>query len=88
MILWLSTVVVFFFPFWLPIYLCFTSTTRTFNLIKNVIRFTTSIWYESPTEPLPYAILKGNGKYVKDHDENVLINQLYDYTVRSKYFFN
>lgn len=31
-----------------------------------------------------YAVLKGNGRYLKGTDDDYLIYQMYDYTVRSK----
>lgn len=33
---------------------------------------------------LAYAILKGNGQYLRDQHEAVLTRQFYDYTSRSK----
>ena len=32
---------------------------------------------------LAFALVKGNGRYLKKNTENVLINQFYDYTSRS-----
>jgi hypothetical protein len=60
------------------------SVSRTFNFIKKIIELPTSIYKPKVTEPIQYAILKGNGKYLKTDSDLVFTYQLYDYTVRSK----
>ena len=69
---------------WLPFYLIFTSTSRTIKSIKNIYHFLFSLIAVGPTDQLQYALLKGNGKYLKTDHPAVFTHQFYDYTARSR----
>jgi len=42
-----------------------------------------NLLYPNTPPQLAYALLKGNGQYLRDKQETVLIRQFYDYTSRS-----
>lgn len=54
--------------------------------MKKVIELPTDIIRPRIIEPIRYAILKKNGKYLRGETEDPLLSQLYDYTLRSIYF--
>lgn len=70
-------------PLWFPIYISLTIVAKilhsTYSYLKK-FRFFSMV---SPTSPLHYAVLKGNGKYIKSNAANCLAHQFYDYSSRS-----
>lgn len=79
----IPVLVVCCFPIWVLPYLIF----LTFERTVNVARYLQAVcWYfTNPTHSkiLYYAILKGNGRYLREDCQEVLIYQFYDYTARS-----
>ena len=73
----------FTFPLWALPFLSLLALLKMFNFAKLIFTFFLSLLSASEVPKLPFALVKGNGKYLKKNDENVLIHQFYDYTSRS-----
>ena len=74
----------FTFPFWALPYLFIMGLIKMINLTKLIVTFGLSLLSPAETPKLVFALVKGNGRYLKKNSENVLIHQFYDYTSRSK----
>ncbi len=72
------------FPFWALPFISFTIAWKFIRLWKNIISFLLSLLNPDTPPTLAYAILKGNGQYLRKHSQDVLVHQFYDYTSRSK----
>lgn len=72
------------FPLWALPVLCFMLASRTIRIWRSILEFIWSVVYPNTPPVLGYAILKGNGQYLRTNREEVLIQQFYDYTSRSK----
>jgi hypothetical protein len=71
------------FPFWAVPFLFFMLAWKTFRLWKHIFNFAASLLNPNSPPVLAYAILKGNGQYLRSQSEDVLTHQFYDYTSRS-----
>lgn len=54
------------------------------NFWRHFGSLAVNLIYPNTPPQLAYALLKGNGQYLRDKGETVLIRQFYDYTSRSK----
>jgi hypothetical protein len=72
------------FPLWVFPFLTILVFLKMANLWKHLGSLVTTLFYPNCPPPLAYAILKGNGQYLRDQHPMVLTRQFYDYTSRSK----
>jgi|JI6StandDraft_1071083.scaffolds.fasta_scaffold557392_1 hypothetical protein len=56
------------FPFWAFPVLCFMMASKTIRIWKSIISFVFSVLYPNSPPVLAYAILKGNGQYLRNHN--------------------
>lgn len=71
-------------PFWaLPYFTCML-VLKTINLWKSIICLIFELISPSALPRLVFAVVKGNGRYLRSHNEHVYVDQFYHYSLRSK----
>ena len=73
----------FTFPLWALPFLTGMRIIKSIHFTKLIFSFLFSLFSPAEVPKLAFALVKGNGRYLKKNTENVLINQFYDYTSRS-----
>ena len=72
------------FPIWaLPVLGCML-TVKTVNLWKSIFWLLMEVASPNSLPKLVFAVVKGNGRYLRANHENVYVHQFYHYTLRSK----
>jgi len=66
---WIPCIVVCSFPLWLFPYLLFIAASKTYSLWSYIFKTVFAIVTPISSPPLYYAILKGNGRYLRDNPE-------------------
>jgi len=79
---WIPCIVIFTFPLWIFPYLLFLIFSKTISIIRYVYTIGVSLVRPVNLCQLYYAVLKGNGRYLKEDCKDVYTQQLYDYTAR------
>lgn len=79
---WMPCLVVLTFPFWLLPVLTFLFLSKTLSFLRYLFTMVQSVMNPHQIPEVGYAILKGNGRYLREDSDKVLVNQFYDYTVR------
>lgn len=86
--IWLPLALFTTLPIWIVPALLYLLASRVLQLTRCFLRIGNNLIHHLPRDPPAYAILKGNGRYLRDDGENVHQKQFYDYTSRSKPNFN
>lgn len=76
------------FPLWMIPYFAVLLCMKFLNFWRHVGSLIGNLVYPNTPPQLAYALLKGNGQYLRDKRETVLIRQFYDYTSRSNTYKN
>jgi len=63
-------------------------TLKTINLWRNIFWLLVDLFSPNSLPKLVFAVVKGNGRYLRAHRENVYTEQFYHYTLRSKQSYN
>lgn len=71
------------FPLWVIPFLTILMLLKIANFWKHLGYLIERIMHPNLPPTLAYAILKGNGQYLRDQHEAVLTRQFYDYSSRS-----
>jgi hypothetical protein len=79
---WLPLVVILTFPVWILPVLIYCLFSKLLQIFKCFLNIGNSLINATPTPDLCYAILKGNGRYLRDEGQSVHKKQFYDYTSR------
>ena len=72
------------FPLWILPALIYYTNYKLFQIAKCILRMGNHIVGNPHPQQPAYAILKGNGRYLREDSENVHKKQFYDYTSRRK----
>jgi len=78
----------FTFPIWALPFLGCMLTLKTINLWRNIFWLLVDLFSPNSLPKLVFAVVKGNGRYLRAHRENVYTEQFYHYTLRSKQSYN
>jgi hypothetical protein len=76
------------FPLWALPFLGCMLTIKTINLWKSIFWLLVELFSPSSLPQLVFAVVKGNGRYLRSQHENVYTQQFYHYTLRSKQNIN
>ena len=73
----------FTLPLWAIPFITIMTFFKLFKLVKLVVLFLVSLINGRDISQMAYALVKGNGRYLKKNCEEVFVHQFYDYTSRS-----
>jgi hypothetical protein len=82
---WIPVCIFLTFPIWILPGLLYYFACNLLHTCKSIKTITKALINSKPaTSELSYAILRGNGRYLREEGEDVHKKQFYDYTSRSK----
>lgn len=79
---WIPFIAITTFPLWIFPYLLFLIFSKIITILRYLYTILVSILHLNSSSHLYYAVLKGNGRYLREDCEEVFTHQLYDYTAR------